>query len=796
MGSPETPPLQPSHATAPPKGREPQARLVVQLAFDFLITPPERFDAETTKAIATVGRFVEADRSYVFILSPDGKLMSNTHEWCNDGVEPMISILQDLPADTFPYLMNRLRTVAIVDVRVKDLPPDAPAEREILTAQGIQSLVLVRVLDRQDQMIGFVGFDAVRNERPWSVDDYYLLEALGAILSSAIDRQRTGRELAQAEEVYRALTESSPDGVYRTAADGQATFVNARLCEITGRKPEQLYADNWGSYVHPMDHKRVQRESQEALRRGGEFKSEYRVVRADGSTIWVLDQARPIAPNGSPDRGYIGTLTDISAMKAAQVELARSESRNRALVEALPDLMLRIGRDGTYYDCSRVGRSLLVADPAGFIGKKVAEMHPPATADFWMTSIAAALDSELLQVFEYELPVEGHFRDFEARIVRSGADEVTAIIRDITEKSQLLREIRANEAELRAVHSAIPDLMFVLDRRGIIVAYNAHRREELYVPPELVSGSNILAIMPAELGARMLNAIQEALTTNSITTMEYDLPFPTGTQHFEARLAPMNEDCVVAVVRSITERKLFETELVRQRTQLRRLASELTVSEERHRRELALQLHDSIGQELAIARLRLQRGAETQGTPEALEHYGAASRLLETSIKQVQALTFEMSPPALHELGLPHALRSYSRHMQKTHGIEIEYEESGDQANLTGDQKILMFRCARELMANVVKHAEATHILVSLAYEPDEVAVRVEDDGKGFDPHQYLTQSPIDELHFGLFSIRERIAAYGGRLEIKSGEGTVATVSIPLGAGSSTDNDSTRTNPS
>ena len=77
-----------------------------------------------------------------------------------------------------------------------------------------------------------------------------------------------------------------------------------------------------------------------------------------------------------------------------------------------------------------------------------------------------------------------------------------------------------------------------------------------------------------------------------------------------------------------------------------------------------------------------------------------------------------------------------------------------------------------------------------------EVAVRVEDDGKGFDPHQYLTQSPIDELHFGLFSIRERVAAYGGRLEIKSGEGTVVTVSIPLGAGSSTDNDSKRTNPS
>jgi signal transduction histidine kinase len=112
--------------------------------------------------------------------------------------------------------------------------------------------------------------------------------------------------------------------------------------------------------------------------------------------------------------------------------------------------------------------------------------------------------------------------------------------------------------------------------------------------------------------------------------------------------------------------------------------------------------------------------------------------------------------------------------------VAVEYEESGEPAPLSGDQKILLFRCARELMVNVVKHAEATQIILSLDYEPDKVTVRVEDDGLGFDAVEALSRAPSEGAHFGLFSIRERLAAYGGSLDIRSGEGTVATVFIPL----------------
>ena len=767
------------NTTSPPTRREPQARLIVQLAFDFLISPPVRFDKEVDKSLGTVGAFVGADRAYLFLHSPDGLRISNTHEWCAQGIEPQIELLQDLPVDTFPWLMQRLEGQGLVEALVRDLPASAPVEREILEMQGIQSVILVRVLDARDRMVGFVGFDAVRNERPWTDDDIYLLEALGAILSSAIERRRTGRELAQAEEVYRALTESSPDGVYRTDSAGATVYANTRMCEIAGRPLDELRGHRWSELIHREDRERVLQDSRQALSGARAFRSEYRLLRGDGRVVWVLDQARPISDDDAEKSGYIGTLTDISPLKEAQAELSRSETRSRALLEAMPDLMLRIARDGTYLDCSQAGRGLLIVDPSTFIGRKVAEMHPPETASFWMHSIQKALDEGSREVFEYELPLDGRFRDFEARLVRSGPHEVIAIIRDVTERSTLLREIRNNEAELRAVHSAIPDLMFVIGSQGVILAFSAHRREELFVPPQFVSGANIRKVLPEPLASEVVAAIGRCVASGSIETLEYELPFPDGIQSFEARLAPMAEDRVVAVVRNISERKRHESELLAHRQRLRRLANELTVSEERNRRELALQLHDSIGQELAIARLRLQRAQETQGA-EAQENIARASRLIEASIRNVQSLTFDMSPPALHELGLPHALRSYGRHLAKTHGVAVEYEESGEPANLTSDQKILLFRCARELMVNVVKHAEATQIILSLDHEPERVSVRVEDDGVGFDATEALSRSPADGAHFGLFSIRERVAAYGGSLDIRSGEGTVATVFIPL----------------
>jgi PAS domain S-box-containing protein len=726
-----------------------------------------------------VGEFVGADRAYLFQHAEDGSTTSNTHEWCGEGVEPQIENLQGLPTDTFPWLMRRLELQGVAEALVRDLPPEAPAEREILEMQGIKSVILVRVLDARDKIVGFVGFDAVKHERPWTDDDIYVLEALGAILSSAIERQKTGRELAQAEEVYRALTESSPDGVYRMDAAGATAYVNSRMCDIAGRTSDDLRGADWSSFIHQEDRERVQLDSRRALVGAQAFRSEYRLVRADGRVVWVLDQAHPISKDGGGLGGYIGTLTDISALKGVQTELARSEARSRALLEAMPDLMLRIARDGTYLDCSQSGRGLLIVDPSTFLGRKVSEMHPPETASFWMRSIQKAVDEGSREVFEYELPIDGRFRDFEARLVRSGPHEVIAIIRDITERATLLREIRNNEAELRAVHSAIPDLMFVIGSQGVIHAFSAHKREELFVPPQFVGGADIRKVLPEPLASNVVAAIGRCIASGATETLEYELPFADGVQHFEARLAPMTEDRVVTVVRNITERKRQESELLAHRQRLRRLATELTVSEERNRRELALQLHDSIGQELAIARLRLQRAQETQGE-ESQENLAQVSRLLEASIRNVQSLTFDMSPPALHELGLPHALRSYGRHLSKTHGVAIEYEESGAPAELTSDQKILLFRCARELMVNVVKHADATQIILSLDCEPGRVTVRVEDDGVGFDAAEALSRAPTDGAHFGLFSIRERLAAYGGSLDIRSGQGTVATVFIPL----------------
>lgn len=129
-------------------------------------------------------------------------------------------------------------------------------------------------------------------------------------------------------------------------------------------------------------------------------------------------------------------------------ELLKSRAKNRALLNAIPDLMFRIGRDGVYLDFIPAKGFETLAAPGEFIGKKVHEVLPAELAGAVMNHVAQALSSGNIQVFEYQLPMDDNERDFEARIVVSGEDEVLAIVRDITKRKRMEKEfIKAQKLE-------------------------------------------------------------------------------------------------------------------------------------------------------------------------------------------------------------------------------------------------------------------------------------------------------------------------------------------------------------
>jgi signal transduction histidine kinase len=236
--------------------------------------------------------------------------------------------------------------------------------------------------------------------------------------------------------------------------------------------------------------------------------------------------------------------------------------------------------------------------------------------------------------------------------------------------------------------------------------------------------------------------------------------------------------------REISNRKRAESQVAAYQENLRSLASTLSLTEERERRRLSVYLHDQIGHTLALTNIRLgelQKRAPSQlpGFPrEELEKIGS---LLEQAIRDTRSLTFRISSPILYELGLEAALEWLCEQVQKEHGLSVRFVADGRHNSLREDVRVLLFQAVNELLVNVVKHAQAHNLEVSVRREGANLRVEVGDDGVGFQVPQTDARRP-EHGGFGLFSIRERLRPVGGRLEVQSapGAGTHVSLAVPL----------------
>jgi PAS domain S-box-containing protein len=228
----------------------------------------------------------------------------------------------------------------------------------------------------------------------------------------------------------------------------------------------------------------------------------------------------------------------------------------------------------------------------------------------------------------------------------------------------------------------------------------------------------------------------------------------------------------------ITIRKKAEEELRSYQNALRALASELAIVEERERHKIATDLHENIGQALAIANIKLGALREYTKVPEVAGAVDEIRSLIEDAIRYTRSLTFELSPPILYELGLIPALSWLAEQFQDQHGIPIEVSDDERPKTMNEDLQITLYKAVKELLINVVKHAKAQKAVISLQREAGSIRITVEDDGIGFDTYALKTPKTSG---FGLFNIRERLYFIGGRLEIDSVpfNGTKATIVAP-----------------
>jgi signal transduction histidine kinase len=228
--------------------------------------------------------------------------------------------------------------------------------------------------------------------------------------------------------------------------------------------------------------------------------------------------------------------------------------------------------------------------------------------------------------------------------------------------------------------------------------------------------------------------------------------------------------------------------LIRFQEQLRALATELNLTEQRERKRLAMDLHDHLQQLLVLGKLKLHQGKESaQGIPACLDVLEQVDDLLSEACDYTRTLVAELSPPVLRGYGLAAALQWLGDYMQK-HNLTVTVNVPEiDDFGLPEDQVMLLFQSVRELLINASKYAGTGAATVTLELRDRHLRIDVSDEGAGFDVAAAAagdagTSVGASSSKFGLFSIRERMKALGGSFDIESalGKGVRATLTLPL----------------
>ena len=641
-------------------------------------------------------------------------------------------------------------------------------------------------------------------------------------------------ESRRATETLQLMAENTPD-VFWMASPGvdRILYVSPGYEELWGRSIDELKTDPRGfvAGVHPDDLPGLW--SLDAPRMEP-WDLQYRIVRPGGEVRWVRGRGFPVLEPDGAARCFAGTVTDITELKRVEQELARRTDLAhlvaavaQRLVAGAPDeldadltwTLGRIGRAAGADRCTLVSVSdgLRVTHEwhSDRVGSRLGESYdlPPELLQAGVQRMVTRGLSDVFDVRALGLPADqvdsrsldvvpllaggqllgalalssqAEVRPWQENF-RVALRSLAAVIASAMHRASTHQALERNLQLLRTLVDTIPSPVFYKDRRGRYLGCNQAFSAMLGLSAEQVIGRTVF-----ELG--------QGGHADSFKRADDELLRRGGQQFYEASIRKGDGEVldglfckatwsdpdgevagVVGVITDVTERNRIDRALRMHRSQLQALSSQLALVEEQERRRTASLLHDEVGQELALLKLRLGLlGRRVAG--EAADQVRGLRERLSHLIEQTRALTADLAPPALFKLGLAAALETMVTDQTRPHDLEVSLREAGPPTVLREGLQLFAWRATRELVANSLSHADCSRIELELRWADGRVDLQVSDDGRGFDPSVLSPDRGGDAPGFGLIHLRERLQHMGGGFEVRSnsGEGTQVRLTIPV----------------
>ena len=607
-------------------------------------------------------------------------------------------------------------------------------------------------------------------------------------------RKLSEQALKESNERFNYVTQATSDAIWDWDLINNHLYWGDGYEKIFGYKIESGNKITSFNNIHPDDRPLVFDNINNLLKgKAANWSSEYRYKKADGEYAFVHDKGIIIRDKNGKAIRMIGAMQDITNRKLAEEAIARTQAKFNSLVNSIDGIVWESDIDSLNFSyVSNHAEKLLGypisrwLDEPGFWST---HMHP----DDRISAVAFSdeqIGKRQNHKFEYRMiTADGRviwLADFVTLVEEGGMPvRLRGIMVDITDRKEAEKQLANERKLLRILIDNLPDYIYVKDNDlKHIINNKASYLVMGYDSEEPTLGKSVTDIFGDNEFTKVYYEEDERILRTGEGLANREEPFLKKNGEVRCLLTnkfPFKDDHdniigIIGISSDITERKNAEESLREMNTQLKELSNHLQNVREEERKYLAREVHDELGQLASVVKmdidwLQLRLPDMGEAPRKRIEHASATSNILINSIRKIAS---SLRPGMLDDLGLTASLDWQCKEFAAANGIPCKFNSYLNDELLSDKVKNELFRICQESLTNIMRHAKATEVEVTISEKQDEIQLCIQDNGIGFNPVQ--SRSTL-----GLVGMRERSLSINGSLVIKSeaGKGTTIFIIIP-----------------
>ncbi|MFZ2633999.1 MAG: PAS domain S-box protein [Desulfosalsimonadaceae bacterium] len=593
--------------------------------------------------------------------------------------------------------------------------------------------------------------------------------------------RRTQTALEAATERYLSFYDLAPVGFCTLNNKGLILEANLTFAAWIGEARGGLVNTPLTGFILPEDQDIYYLHRRQLFESGEPQACELRLLCRDKITLWVNIEATAARdPDGAPVCRIV--LSDITGRKRVEKTLAEKEEMYRLIYNSVPTAIYHYDHNGTIRACNPKALTLFGLTEEQVIGLNLFEAETDERVLHCVKTALSGIPSGFAGKYTTISGKKIHFDSYNVPIFSDDHTVTGAIvvIEDIAERVQAEQALQESEEKARALLDATNEAVALFNREGILLDLNEAYARLMDIKKDEIIGKCIWEYFPPEVSEYRKAVLEQVfLTGQPVALTEERDNRVYGTHVYPIPNAAGLTTRIAIFARDITDRKRAEDELKASHAQLRELSKHLQTAREQERIRIARGIHDELGQVLTAIILETSRLAKKlpKGLKSLKANAETSADLAAGAIQSVRKIIAELRPALLSDLGLAEAIKWQAGEYGKRTGIGCAVCIDLKDIQLNDEISTAVFRIFQEAFTNVIRHAKATEMSVTLKAVDGDIELIVADNGIG------IAGYPVyDKDAFGIMGMKERAQGLGGKLDISDvpGKGAVVVARIPI----------------